>query len=135
MFTLINSLPWYLWFLVGIIGAPYLLWWVIKSTKNDPILFRVSWGMMAIAGIYVAIDSFAKGMGLYFGSLEIMKILSLPIAVLIMTLMAIGGYQKVMRPGYDPEKRRMFIICMYLMVGAIIFLGLAILAAIYHKSR
>jgi uncharacterized membrane protein len=134
MFTLMNCLPWYFWFTFGIIGVPYLFRYVLKSTKNEPILIRVSWFMMAIAGIYMVIDSFIRGMRINIGSSKIMDILSLPIVVLIITLMCIGGYQKFSRPGYyNAEKRKLMILLMCSLIVGVVLMTLPIV--IYYFSH
>lgn len=105
LFTLMNSLPWYLWFLGGSIGAIYFLRLVIKSLKDDPILLRISWGIMALLSTYMAIDSYIKGMGLQIEYWGVIGKFAMVIFILVMTLLFIGGYKKVMCPGYDPAKR------------------------------
>jgi len=124
-----NSLPWYFWFLGGIIGALYLLRWVIKSSKDDPILVRISWGMMALLGIYMAIDSYIQGMGLHIECWGMIEKLAIIIFMLMMTLMVIGGYQKVMRPGYDPAKRKLTFIGIFGLGGGLIIMSLALIIA------
>lgn len=125
MFSLIKFLPWYFWFFGGIIGAIYLLRWVLKSSQDDPALLRIAWGMIALLGTYMAIDSYIEGMGLHIEYWGMIEKLAMIIFTLMMTLMVIGGYQKVMRSGYDPAKRRLALIGMFAMGGGLIIMSLA----------
>lgn len=130
MFTLINFLPWYFWLLFGIVGSAYLIKWVIKS-KDDPMLLRMSWILMSLLAICISIENLSKGMGWYLEYLRILYKIEIVISVLMAPLMFVGGYRKVMRPGYNLEKRRIFIFGMYLMGGACILMGMVVLIIFY----
>ena len=132
MFTLINFLPWYFWLLFGIVGSIYLIKWVMKS-KEDTILLRMSWLLMASLTICIAVENLFKGMRLYLEYLGILYKTEVVISVLMAPLMFVGGYRKVMRPGYNLEKRRMFIIGMYIMGGGACILIVAVILAIFYK--
>ena len=127
--TLATSLPWYFWVLWGVIGVFLILRWVIKSTKNDPIIWRSGWVLGSVILIIVIIDNLGAlpligGTSSYSEYLLIMDRLSIPLVMLMVSLIFVGGYQKSLRPDFDPEKRRMAIICMYGLVVTVICLGL-----------
>ena len=125
MLTLSNSLPWYFWVLWGILGAVYIINWVIKSTKNDPVMWRVGWLLLSvvICGI-VTIDNLIKGQIIYLNWWPMVMGRALLLVILPVALTYIGGYQKIMRPGYDPEKRRTALMYSYALGGIFILLGL-----------
>lgn len=129
MYSLVNLLPWYFWVLWGIIGGPIIAFWVIKS-KDDPILLKLSWLLMALLSIFVAMHSYMKGSGSDFAYWRIIDQMSIPLLITAVLLMIVGGYQKVIRPGYDLEKRRMFIKCIYIALG--LFVGWGILLGISY---
>ncbi|HML33105.1 hypothetical protein [Sporomusa sphaeroides] len=124
MLSLVNSLPWYFWVLWGVIGIPIVLIWVLKSTKSDPVLWRVGWGLSIVTLILVAVDSIITGTGCYIEYLPVVGRISMPLVALTCTLIFIGGYQKVVHPDFDPEKRRMFFMYTYAMVGVVVFFGI-----------
>jgi hypothetical protein len=125
MLTLANSLPWYLWALWGTLGAVYIISWVIKSTKNDPVMWRIGWLLLGIViGGIVTIDNLIKGQIIYLNWWPMVMGRALPLVILSVALTYIGGYQKIMRPGYDPEKRRTALMCSYALGGIFIVLGL-----------
>lgn len=127
MFTLINFMPWYFWVLFGIVGSTYLIKWVMKS-KDDPILLRMSWLLMASLVICIAIENLFKGLVLHLEYMGMLYKIEIIISALMAPLMFVGGYRKVMCPGYNLEKRRMFIIGMYMIGSACTLIGIAVLA-------
>lgn len=124
MLTLVNSLPWHLWVILGILGSIYIVSWVIKSTQNDPILWRIGWLLLggALGGI-VTIDNLIKGhmIYVYWWSMVMERVLL--VVLLSVVLIYIGGYQKIMRPGYDSKKRRLAIRYLLFLVGIFIIMG------------
>lgn len=124
MLTLVNSLPWCFWVALGMIGAIYIPMWVIKSTKQDPIIFRIgSFLLGLVLGVCLIIDNLIEGKVISLTWWAMMPPRTIIIGILL-TLVYIGGYQKAMHPGYDPEKRRTFILCSYILVATFVFLGL-----------
>lgn len=124
MLTLVNSLPWFFFVVWGVLGIPYIIWWVIKSTNNDPLLLRVGWALMSINVLIVVIDNLFIGTGTYVEYMPILDWISIPLVILTCALIFIGGYQKTMRPNFDPEKRRTVVLCMYGLVITAICFGL-----------
>lgn len=123
MFTLANALPWYFWALWGVVGSLYIFWWVIKSTRNDPILCRIGWVLMGIFVVTMVIDNLIRGTGVYIKYWStLMDWMVIPL-VIIWALIFIGGYQKSQKPGFDPEKRRTVALCMYGIVIILICMG------------
>lgn len=131
MYSLINSLPWYFWVLWGITGVLIVARWAIRS-KGDPILLRISWSLMAIVSLVVAIHSFTRGSGIGAAYWEIVDKTAIPLLITTVLLLIIGGYQKVMRPGYNLAKRKMFINCVYGLLGSLIGLGVLIGLSYYR---
>jgi hypothetical protein len=124
MLTVINFLPLYFWVPWGTFGTFYILRWVIRATKEDPVMWRVGWIMGAVLNIIAMTDNLIQDKVVYFEWWTIVDQLSIPLALLMVTLLYIGGYQKAMHPGYDLEKRRTFILCSYILVVTFVFLGL-----------
>ena len=124
MLTLVNSLPWYFWVAWGMIGAIYIPMWVIKSTKQDPIIFRIgSFLFGLVLGVCMIIDNLIEGRVISLTWWEMMPPRTIIIGILLI-LVYIGGYKKIMHPGYDSEKRRTFILGSYILIAAFVFLGL-----------
>lgn len=125
MLSLANSLPWYLWTLWGVICVVYIVSWVIKSTKNDPVLWRIGWLLLGVVmGGVVIVDNLIEGQIIYLNWWSIVMAKLLPLVILLIVLTYIGGYQKIMRPGYNPEKRRTALMYSYALVIFLIILGL-----------
>lgn len=124
MLHLVNLLPWYFWVTWGGLGSLYVLRWVIKSTKNDPFLMRAGWFLSIVMLIDVVIDNVISGTGALSEYLPIVNCISMPLVVLTVSLIFIGGYQKSMRPDFDPEKRRTILYCYYALVMLFICIGL-----------
>lgn len=124
---LLNSLPWFAWLLCGVIGPFYIVIWVIRSTKNDPALWRIGWVIGAVLGVIAATDNLIKSTGIEV-DLDywpvVMDRAAMPLVVLMASLIFIGGYQKCRQPGFDPEKRRIATLCMYGIVITFICMGL-----------
>ena len=130
MLHLINALPWYFWVLLGAVGIPITLKLVIQS-KNFPVIFRISWVMFASLMLIALADNLIKGTGKYTSYSPILIQVSIPLIVLAYVSMMIGVYQIVNRPGYDPVKRRMCMIGIYLMTGVLVSMGLIFLVITY----
>ena len=124
-----NSLPWYFWFVGGVIGAIYLFRWVLKSSEDNSILLRIAWGMMALLAFYMAIDNYIEGVGYHIEYWGVIKKSAMIIFMLMMILMVIGGYQKVMQSSYDPTKRRLAFIGMAAIGGGLVIMSLAFIIA------
>lgn len=123
---LANALPWFVWVLWGGIGGFYISRWVIKSTKNDPILWRIGWGLIGtVLGFIMVVDNVIKGTGIQveYWSIVVDRA-AIPLVALTVSLIFIGGYQKSRQPGFDPEKRRTATLCMYGIVITFICMGL-----------
>ena len=117
-------MPWFFWIFWGLFGIPYILRWVIKSTKGDPILWRIGWALSTVLLIIVIIDNVIRGTGALAQFSSLVGRISMPMVVLTCSLIFIGGYQKATRPDFDPEKRRTAMLCMYGLVATFIFLVL-----------
>lgn len=117
---------WITWALGGVIGPLYMVMWVIKATKNDPVLGRIGWLLAAIGAVIPPTDIILiKDMGIHIEYWQvIMDQVAIPMLVLMLSLIFIGGYQKVRQPGFDPEKRRGVVSCMYVVVITVICIGL-----------
>lgn len=133
---LTNSLPWFVWVLWGSIGGFYISRWVIKSTKNDPVLWRIGWGLSGtVLAFIVVVDNVIKGTGIqveYWS--KVMDRAVIPLVVLTVSLLFIGGYQKSRRPGFNPEKRRTAALCMYGIVITSICMGLIFAGFYIHDN-
>jgi len=122
---LANALPWFVWVIWGAISSFYITRWVIKSTKNDPVLWRIGWGLIGtVIGFIVIGDNIIKGTGIQIEYWPVvMDRVAIPLVVLSSSLIFIGGYQKSRKPGFDPEKRRTATLCMYGIVITLICMG------------
>lgn len=117
-------MPWFFWVVWGLFGIPYILRWVIKFSKNDPMLWRIGWALSTVLLIIVIIDNVIKGTGALASYSAILGQISIPLVVLTVLLIFMGGYQKATRPDFDPEKRRTVKLYMYGLVATLILLGL-----------
>lgn len=134
MLNLTNSLPLYLGVLWGTFGTLYILRWVIRSTKRDPILWRIGWIMGAILNAVATIDQLVTCKVIYLEWWSITDWLSTPWIIITVIMIYVGGYQKAMRPDFDQEKRRKFILCSYILVITFIFLGLLFTGFYIHDN-
>jgi hypothetical protein len=120
----VNSLPWFLWVVWGVVGIFYIPRWVIKSTKNDPILLRVGGMLMVVPCAMVIIDNLIRGNVIHLQYWSIMMDrTAMPLVALTLSLLFIGGYQKAKRPDFDPARRRIVVLSMYALVIIIVFEG------------
>ncbi|WP_312340056.1 hypothetical protein [Anaerospora hongkongensis] len=126
MWTLVNSLPWFFWVLWGSIGGAYILFWVLRSTKSDPVLWRIGWVLMVLTSMLVVIDNLIRGTSYYIEWLPFLGRISMPMVIITCSLIFIGGFQKTKHPDFDPEKRRKAYLYFYSMIITMILLCLLV---------
>lgn len=134
MLNVTNSLPLYFGLLWGIFGTLYILRWVIKSTKRDPILWRIGWIMGAVLNVVATTDQLVKGKVISLEWWSITDWLSIPWIIITVIMIYAGGYQKAMRPDFDQGKRKIIILCSYVLVITFIFLGLLFAGFYIHDN-
>lgn len=128
MLHLAKSAPWYFRVLWGIFGMVYMSRLVIKSTSNDPMILRISGVLWAILLGIVAIDNLVIGKVIYIECWSVViGWTSTVLLILTLVLTYIGGYQKSIRPDFDPKKRRAFVQSSCALLAAFIFFGLLFL--------
>jgi hypothetical protein len=126
MKSLTSSLPWQFWFIWGWLMIVILLKYAIWPRKNTPpasLALKISWVLCLFVAFLVIATSYIDGTGRYtefssfVGQATISTILLLAVTVII------GGYQTIMRPEFDPRKRRIMLIQGLIGIACLILLG------------
>lgn len=96
--------------------------WPRKNTPKASLCLKFLWGLSFTLSLLVMVSSLIDGTGLYTEYNIFIARIFLPILLLLLITIIIGGYQKAMSPKVNVFDRRFMLILLSLMVLSIIIL-------------